>query len=176
MSFNVGYIFALLIGIGSFLVSMSKARGRLREVEEAIAKTNSRRKAQVERIKRSARGTLKLARDLRDMRRRKFNLEMSCHDIETQLSASKLLDKRVYVADERHTMNEECFIARVANPDYAIKVNAKLLRNALESWRHGRRVAIWAPDEKKAMERLRARFPDHRGFRVSDLHPFNGEF
>lgn len=176
MSLNVGYIFAILIGVGSFLVSMSKARGRLREVEEAVAKTNVRRKAQVERIKRSARGTLKLARDLRDMRRRKFALEMACHDFETQLSASRLLDKRIYVADERHSANEECFIARVTNSDYAIKVNAKLLRNALESWRHGRRVAVWAPDEKKAMERLLARFPDHRGFRVSGLQPFNGEF
>jgi SHS2 domain-containing protein len=173
---NPAMIVAVLMGLGTLFVAMRQARGRLREAEETVARANSRRKAQVERLKRAARGTLKLARDLRDLKRKKFVFEMACHDLETQLSASKLLDKRIYVADERHSETERCFIARVTNPDYAIKVNAKLMRSALESWRHGRRVVIWAIDEKKAYDRLAARFPDHRGYRISELRLFDREF
>jgi hypothetical protein len=173
---NLSMIFAVLIGFGSLFVSLRHVRTRMKEIEDNVRRANSRRKAQVERIKRAARGTLKLARDLRELKRRKFVFEMACHDLETQLSASKLLDKRIYVVEERRNEAELCFLARVANPDYAAKVNPKLMRNSLESWRQGRRFIVWAPDEKKAQERLVARFPDMRGYRILSLEPYSLDF
>lgn len=168
---NLSYIVSVLIGIGTLFVALSRARVRLREVEEMVAKAQARRQAQVERIKRSARGTLKLARDLREARRRKANLRDVCARFEAELSASRLLDKRIYVADERKSEAERCFLARITNPDYAMKVNPKLLHTALDSWRHGRRIIIWAPDEKKARERLEAHYPGHKGFHIVSLTP-----
>lgn len=173
---NPTLIFGFAIGLGALMVALGHVKARMKELEETVARANSRRCAQVERIKRSARGTLKLARDLRALSRRKSTFEMSCHDLEGQLSASKLLDKRIYVVDERKAENEQCFIVRISNADYAVKVNSKLARTALESWRHGRRYIIWAPEEKKARERLAARFPELRGFHILSIEPFTPEF
>jgi len=172
---NLAYVLSIVIGLGTLFVALSRARVRLREAEGMMAKAQARRLAQVERIKRSARGTLKLARDLREARRRRANLRDVCARFESELSASRLLDKRIYVADERKTEAERCFLAKVTNPDYAVKVNSKLLRTSLDSWRHGRRIVVWAPDEKKARDRLEAHYPGHKGFHILSLTPHDVE-
>lgn len=170
---NPMYILSVLIGFGTLFVALTRAKARLREVEEMVAKAQNRRQSQVDRIKRQARGTLKLARDLREARRRRENLREICAQFETELSASRLLDKRIYVSDERKSETESCFIARVSNVDYAVKVNSKLLRQALDSWRHGRRVVVWAPDEKKARDRLEAHYPVLKGFHIHSLAKYD---
>jgi len=168
---SLAYIVSGLIGAGTLLVALSRARVRLQEAEGMVAKAQARRQAQVERIKRAARGTLKLARDLRETRRRLGNLREVCARFEAELSASRLLDKRIYVSDERKTEAEQCFLARVSNTDYAVKVNSKLLRTSLDSWRYGRRIIVWAADEKKARDRLEAHYPGHKGFHILSLTP-----
>jgi hypothetical protein len=170
---NISMVFAALIGAGALIVSLGHVKTRMKEIEETVSKANSRRRAQVERIKRAARGTLKLARDLRKIKRRESMFERACRDLETQLSASRLLDKRIYVVEERKTEAEQCFLARVSNVDYAARVNPKLMSNALDSWRQGRRFVVWAVDEKKARERLAARFPDARGYHVLSLQSYD---
>lgn len=160
------YVFAGLIGLASLVVALLMAVRRLKETEATVEKANTRRLAQVERIKKAARTTLNLAREKEAMRRRKNAIEIACEDLEGRLAASKALDKRLYVLDDRRTQADLGWIVRVVNADYAYKVNAKIDRTALETWRRGRRFIVWALDEKKAREKVIARFQEHKGFDI----------
>ncbi|CAO3418674.1 hypothetical protein [Azospirillum endophyticum] len=168
------YVFAGLVGLASLAVSLLLAMRRLRTSEERIATAVSRKQAQVERIKRIARITLQQARDLRDARRRKAMAEMGCEDLEQRLKAVGAADRRVYVLDDRRTQKDQGWLLRVVNNDYGTRVNANLTSTALDSWKRGRRFLVWALDEKKAREKVNARFPENKGFMVMGTESYLG--
>lgn len=163
------YVFAGLIGLVALVFALLKATKRLKETEAMIEKSHARRQAQVDRIKRVARTTLHQRRELNALNRRKAATEFACEELEQKLNASRALDRRIYVLDERKHDADQPFTARVSNSDYAVKVNSKLERTALENWRRGRRFLIWAHDEAKAREKINARFPEHKGFHLQSL-------
>ncbi|MFC5307353.1 hypothetical protein [Azospirillum picis] len=168
------YVFAALVGVASFALSLLLAMRRLKTSEERITSSVSRKQAQVERIKRIARATLQQGSDLRNARRRKAMAEMACEDLEQRLKASGSADRRVYVLDDRRTQNDHGWLLRVVNIDYASRVNAGLSRPALDSWKRGRRFLVWALDEKKAREKIHARFPENKGFAVMGSQSYSG--
>lgn len=166
------FVFAGMIGFVALVVSMAHAVRRLKETEATMTKIESRRQAQVERIKRAARGTLGQARELAAMRRRKTAIEIACQEIEERLNATRALDRRLFVLDDRRSEAEQGWIVRIVHPDYAHKVNAKLERTALENWRRGRRFLVWATDEKRVQEKVQTRFPETKGFIVQSIERY----
>lgn len=159
----MAYVFAALVGLSSLVFAMVMAMRRLKTAEERIANAVSRKQAQVDRIKRVARVTLEQAEDLRAARRRKEVVEVACEDLEQRLKASGAADRRVYVLDDRRTQADVGWLMKVANPNYA-RFNPKLEKRALESWKRGRRFLVWGLDEKKAREKMNARYPEQKGF------------
>ncbi|AWK85678.1 hypothetical protein [Azospirillum thermophilum] len=170
----MAYVFAGLVGFSALVVSLLLALRRLKTAEERIANAVSRKQAQVDRIRRAARVTLQMGRDLRDARRRRNAIELACEDLEQRLKAAGANDRRLYVLDDRRTQVDAGWVVRVANPDYAARVNATLDPFALESWKRGRRFVVWALDEKKAREKVTARFPEHKGFALTAIEPYSG--
>lgn len=168
------YVFAGMIGFVALVFSMVHAIKRLKETEATMAKVEARRQAQVERLKRAARGTLGQARELSAMRRRKTAIEIACQEIEERLNATRALDRRLYVLDDRRSEVEQGWIVRIVHPDYAHKVNAKLERTALETWKRGRRFLVWATDEAKARDKVQARFPPNKGFEMQSIERHEG--
>lgn len=171
---SMPYIFAGLVGLASLSVSLLLAMRRLKTSEERIANAVSRKQAQVERIKKAARATLRQARDLRDARRRKAMAEMACEDLEQRLKSAGAADRRIYVLDDRRTQKDQGWLLRVVNIEYGARVNANLSPTALDSWKRGRRFLVWALDEKKAREKVNARFPENKGFTVMGVESYLG--
>ncbi|WP_372397578.1 hypothetical protein ABMY26_26610 [Azospirillum sp. HJ39] len=168
------YVFAGLVGFASLAVSLLLALRRLKTSEERIATAVSRKQAQVERIKKIARVTLRQAHDLREARRRKAMAELGCEDLEQRLKAADAADRRVYVLDDRRTQQDEGWLLRVVNIEYASRVNANLTTAALDSWKRGRRILVWALDEKKAREKVHTRLPENKGFTIMGVESYLG--
>ncbi|CBS85670.1 hypothetical protein [Azospirillum lipoferum] len=171
---SMPYIFAGLVGLASLSVSLLLAMRRLKTSEERIANAVSRKQAQVERIKKAARATLRQARDLRDARRRKAMAEMACEDLEQRLKSAGATDRRIYVLDDRRTQKDQGWLLRVVNIEYGARVNANLTPTALDSWKRGRRFLVWALDEKKAREKVHSRLPENKGFTVMGVESYLG--
>ncbi|PWC34124.1 hypothetical protein [Azospirillum sp. TSO35-2] len=169
---SMPYVFAGLVGFASLAVSLLLALRRLKTSEERIANTASRKQAQAERIRKVARVTLQQARDLRDARRRKAMAEMGCEGVEERLKAAGADHRRIYVLDDRRTQKDQGWVLRVVNIQYAARVNADLTPTALDSWKQGRRFLVWAQDDKKAREKLYARYPDNKGFAVMGVESY----
>ncbi|HEY0832662.1 MAG TPA: hypothetical protein VGE72_02030 [Azospirillum sp.] len=165
----MAYLFAALVGITALFYALAQAIRRIKETEQTIAKGESRRRAQVDRIRRAGRATLALAREMRDAKRRKAVQELACEELEERLRASNAVDRRLYVLDDRRTQNDLGWIVRVANPEYGNRVNPNLEKSALDSWKRGRRFLVWALDERKAREKVTARFHDHKGFAITEV-------
>lgn len=170
----MAYVMAALIGLTALAFSLALAIRQLKTAEERILNAAQRKQAQVDRIRRAARGTLRQARDLRDARRRKDAIALACEDLEERLAASGTIDRRVYVLDDRRTANDVAWMVKISNPEYAARVNANLEKRALESWKRGRRFLVWGLDEKKAREKTAARYPDHKGFTILTIQPHPG--
>lgn len=170
----MAYVFAGMIGFVALVFALVHAIKRLKETEATMAKAEARRQAQAERIKRAARGTLHQARELSAMRRRKTAIEIACQEIEERLNATRALDRRLYVLDDRRSEAEQGWIVKVVHPDYAHRVNAKLERTALDAWRRGRRFLVWAGDEKRARDKVHARYPEHKGFDLQSIERHDG--
>lgn len=168
------YVLAAIVGVAALLVSVVMAVGRLKVTRDLVTKANTRRLAQVARIKKAARATLHLAREREALRRRKNAAEIACEDLEQRLKGSKALDMRLYVLDDRRTQADLGWIARVTNPDYAAKVNPRVERTAAETWQRGRRILVWALDEAKARQKISARYPEHRGFNIMVIERQDG--
>ncbi|MGQ9368099.1 hypothetical protein [Azospirillum sp. ST 5-10] len=162
----LAYIFAAVVALFCLGFSLKQAFQRLRDAEETVAKAAVRRQAQVDRIRRAARTTLGLAREIREAERRQRDLEAACGELEGRLLASNGIDRRLYVLDDRRTPSDLTWVVRVANPDYARRVQPDLDPAVLETWRRGRRFLVWALDERKARDKVYARFPEHKGFYI----------
>ncbi|WP_448190447.1 hypothetical protein [Azospirillum sp. sgz301742] len=167
----IAYLFAGLVGLTALAFALLQAVKRLRETEQMVAKAEARRTQQVERIKRAARQTLGLARELSAARRRKTSMEFACADLEERLRVVSAVDRRIFVLDDRHTQNDQGWLVRVSNGDYAGRVNANLERSALDSWKRGRRFLVWGLDEHKVREKVSARFPHAKGFTIQSVEP-----
>ncbi len=168
------YVFAAIIGLASLAVSLLLAVRRLKTAEERIANAVSRKQAQVERIKKIARATLHQAQDLRNARRRKDSVAFSCEELEQRLQAAGAVERRLYVLDDRRTQVDLGWVVKLMNTEYAGRVNADLEKPALESWKRGRRFQVWAVDEKKAREKVNARYPEQKGFVITAVEAFQG--
>lgn len=165
----IAYVFAGMVGLTALAFAMLQAVKRLRETEAMVLKAEARRAQQVDRIKRAARQTLGLARELSAARRRKIAMEVACDELEERLRAVGAVDRRVFVLDDRHTQNDLGWLVRVSNADYAARVNANLERAALDSWKRGRRFLVWGLDEHKVREKVQARFPHAKGFTIQSV-------
>lgn len=170
----IATLFAAMVGLATLVVALLKARARLEETVQMVTKAEVRREQQVERIKKAARVTLGLARELSAARRRKAAMEIACEDLEERLRAISAVDRRVFVLDDRHTQNDLSWLVKIANTDYAAKVNANLERVALDSWKHGRRFLVWGLDEQKVREKVAARFPPAKGFTIRSVQRREG--
>lgn len=165
----MAYVLAGLIGLAALTVALLVAMRRLKVSEATIEKARGRQAAQVERIKKAARTNLNLRRECAALRRRKTAADIACEELEQRLSSSKAHQSRTYVLDERRTQADQPYMAKIGNADYERKVNPKLERLALESWRRGRRFLVWAPDEQKARDRIAARLPEAKGFDLIEI-------
>lgn len=163
------YVFAAIVGFASLAVALLMALRRLKTSEERIANAVGRKNAQVDRIKRVARTTLKLARDVRDAKRRRASIEFACLELEQRLKSSGATERRIYVLDDRRTQADTAWLVRIVNTEYASRVNSGLDAIALDSWKRGRRFLVWAQDEKKVREKVNARYPEHKGFALMSL-------
>ena len=168
------YVFAIAIAFASLGLAMKQAFRQLAAIEETVAKAAGRRQAQVDRIRRAGRTTLDLAREIRESRRRKRSMEQACEDLEQRLAATNAAERRLYVLDDRRTPSDLTWVVRVANLEYAVRVNPDLEPSALASWKKGRRFLVWALDEKKAREKVLARYPEHKGFYIQGASRHEG--
>lgn len=165
----MAYVFAGLIGLVALIGALRQATRRLKTAEAGLEKAAQRRVAQVERIRRAARTTLKLSRELAELRRRKAAAEAACDDLENHLNAARSYDRRLYVLDDRRTRADVAWVLTVVNLDYLGRVNPKAGKAIATSWRGGRRIMVWALDEAKAREKLSGRYSEHRGFEVRGI-------
>jgi hypothetical protein len=170
----MAYGFAALIGLASLAFAMLLAMRRLKTAEDRIANAVARKQAQSERIRRAARASLQEARELRDTRRRRNSIEFACEDLEQRLKASAAVDRRLFVLDDRRTQADVGWIVKVSNPDYGARLNVTLDKGAQESWKRGRRFLVWGLDEKKAREKMVARYPDQKGFTILSVQQHLG--
>ena len=170
----MAYVFAALVGLSSLVFAMIMAMRRLKTAEERIANAVTRKQAQVDRIRRLARTTLEQPIDLRAARRRKQAIEVACEDLEQRLKASNAVDRRVYVLDDRRTQADLGWVVKLSNPEYGTRVNSNLDKTALESWKRGRRFLVWGLDEKKAREKMNARYPENKGFTIQSVQQHLG--
>lgn len=167
----MAFVFAGIVGTTALAFAMLQAVKRLRETAAMIDKAQARRQQQVERIKRAARQTLGLRRELTAAKRRRTAMEFACEELEERLRALSAVDRRIFVLDDRHTQNDLGWLVKISNASYAEKVNANLERSALDSWKRGRRFLVWGLDEHKAREKVAARFPHARGFTIQAIEP-----
>lgn len=167
----MAYVFAGMVGATALVFAMLQAIKRLRETEAMMDKVDARRQQQVDRIKRAARQTLGLRRELTAAKRRKTSMEFACEELEERLRALNAVDRRIFVLDDRHTQNDLGWLVKISNASYAERVNANLERSALDSWKRGRRFLVWGLDEHKAREKVAARFPHGKGFTIQAIEP-----
>lgn len=164
-------VFAGMVGVTALAFAMAQAIRRLNETSAMVGKAEARRRQQVERIKRAARQTLGLKRELVAARRRRTAMEIGCEEHEERLRALAAVDRRIFVLDDRHTQNDLGWLVRISNSAYAERVDANLERSALDSWRRGRRFLVWGLDEHKAREKVATRFPPAKGFTIQSVEP-----
>lgn len=166
------YLLAGFVGLAALMMSLIYAMKRLRESGEIIAKAAARQQMQSERVRRVAHACLELRREIAAARRRQANMEMACAETEERLKAVGVESKRMMVLDERRSKADPGWVVKVANPDYASRVNNNLESLALDAWRKGRRYVLWAADETKAREKVHARFPEARGFYIQGVEKY----
>ena len=90
------------------------------------------------------------------------------------MKAAAAGDRRIYVLDDRRTQKDQGWLLRVVNIEYASRVNGNLTPTALDGWKRGRRFLVYALDEKKAREKVNARFPENKGFTVMGTESYLG--
>lgn len=161
--------FLAFLGFAVMAVAFANAVGHLKRAERSIAKLQSRKEHQAERIRRLGRLNLNLAREIRDARHRRDVMQAALEETENRLHTALARNNRMYILDDRRTPADSGWVVRVANHDYAGRVNPNLERFALESWRQGRRFLVWALDEHKARDKVTARYPDHKGFVIESV-------
>lgn len=166
------YILAGMTGVVALIMSILQAIKRLRESEAMISKSVARKDAQSDRVKRAARATLGMAREIEAANRRAGAIDMACSDLEERLKAIGLENKRLMVFDDRRTKADIGWVIKLANPEYASKVNSSVDPLAMDGWRKGRRYLVWAMDEDKAREKILARYPEKRGFYVQKVERY----
>lgn len=166
------YVLAALIAVGSMAVSVLHAIKRLKESADTIAKAAARRDAATERVKRVAMLSLQLKREIAAAKRRRSTIEMACVDQEVRLKQVIASATRLLVIEEKRNRGDPGFVVKIANPDYASKVNSAATDDALDEWRKGRRFVLWAPDEQKARDKVMARYPDQRGFYIQSVERY----
>lgn len=169
----LAYLLAACIGLAALAISLTLAMKRLRETGEMLEKGAARKQAQSDRVRRLARACLQLRRDLEAAKRRKENIDRACAEVEERLKSVGVERNRLIVLDDRRTKTDAGWVAHIANPDFASKVNSSVDPLALDGWRKGRRYVVWALDENKAQEKISARFPPKRGFNIVKIEKYN---
>lgn len=169
----LAYLLAACIGLAALVISLTLGMKRLRETGEMLEKGAARKQAQSDRVRRLARASLQLRDDLEAAKRRKENIDQSCFDLEERLKTVGVERNRLIVFDDRRTKTDAGWVAHIANPDFASKVNSSADPLALDGWRKGRRYVVWALDENKAREKISARFPSKRGFNIVKIEKYN---
>lgn len=82
------------------------------------------------------------------------------------------VDRRVLVLDERRGQRETGWIVHLCRDEDAPPMEPE---RVTETWRDGRYVFFWAPDERGARQRAGIRFPEAQGFRILDVAPHTGD-
>ncbi|WP_029010715.1 hypothetical protein [Azospirillum halopraeferens] len=168
------FVFVAAVTLATLGIGLRQAFRRLAATEETVARAAVRKKAQVDRIRRAARTTLDLAREIRETKRRRRSVELACEELEERLAATNAAERRLYVLDDRRTPSDLSWIVRIANLEYGTRVNPGLEKTALKAWKNGRRFVVWALDERKAREKALARYPEHKGFYIQGVARHEG--
>lgn len=168
---DLSLFFACALSALALMVSLSRATQRIQDAKGRADRFDAMKTAQSERIRKEARTTLGLKRELRAIRRRKEILEEECRLLETRLKRAAEVDHVLYVLDDRRTPADQGWVAVIANPEVLEHGNPHLNASAVASWKIGRRFIVWALDEKKAREKIAARYPDRLGFALTSISP-----
>ncbi len=167
MSLHFG--FAIVIGLICLIGGLARAARNVEAAQHRVAKLVGHKETQVDRIKRVARQTLQMRRDLRAQRHRLDMVELDCGSLEERIRHASSVDRRLYVLDDRRTPNDQTFIAVVSHGDYAHQINARARPDVVRAWYHGRRFVVWALDKPKARNKVFTRFPERSGYHLRSL-------
>jgi|GEM_PF-1871810 len=172
---ETGIAFAFGIGFIALIASLVRASRLIRDAQYRIERVTAAKETQVERIRKLAKATLALRREIRQAERRHTLAEEDCKSLEEKLRAEMAVDRRVYVLDDRRTPSDRTWLALIINNDLTAFANPHAPAEVIASWRAGRRFVVWALDEKKAREKILLRFSDRGGYSIRVLRERPGK-
>lgn len=155
-------IFAALIAIAALAFGAERALARVREAKARYKATMSRKLQQVERIRKAARITADLKRDLRSLHRQVKEMREHNERLRDEMRSLSRPENRIYVLDERRTVSDETWIVTVAAP-------APEPDRPFPPWSGNRRFQVWAVDQDSAKAKVARRFPPSGGFQIDSV-------
>ncbi|MBI1205960.1 MAG: hypothetical protein GC191_01590 [Azospirillum sp.] len=165
----MGYFVAFAVGFTLLVSAGLNGHRRIAAAKARVATAIARKQAQVERIRRLAKATLGLRRQLRTTKFQLDSLGAACKGLEADLAKTEAVDRRLYILDDRRSANDLTWIVLVRNSKFADMVDPRAALDTIGSWRKGRRFLVWAPTDKRAAEKTWARYPEVKGFAIQSV-------
>ena len=162
-------IVAIIVGVASLTAGLLRAHQAITEARGKVAKLHHAKVGQVDRLRRAARTSLVLKRNIREAEKRRLTTEVELEEAQARLDAADNVDHKLHVLDDRRTKADQNWIATIAHGNYAQSINHNILPDVAESWQRGRRFLIYALDSEKARGKAQSRYPDRLGYRLLSL-------
>lgn len=159
------FLFALLIAVTGFAFSGERALYRVREAQRRYRVAMTKKSQYVGRVRKAARETLGLKRELRQLDLARADLLKSCRRLEQDIKAASRPENRVFVLDERRMPQDQAWIATVQAAAEAAP------GRQLQAWEGARRFLVWGVDAEVARTKVTKRYPAPEGFTLTTLVP-----
>lgn len=174
----------ILLAIMTILLTLvlvgAQTRERIVQTRQQAHKAVKRWREQKARVRKLARLTLGLKRELRHQQMTADALEEDCQQLEAEIRKSVHPGNRIFVLEERRTSTDSAWIGVINWRQPPTRDTA--LRDTLAEeadvpsgrpkpvWQR-RQFMVWAPDASTAQSRLVRRFPAVEGYSVEGVTP-----
>lgn len=155
-------------------------RERISQTRQHAHKAVRRWREQKARVRKQARLTLALKRELRHQQMTADALEEDCQQLEAEIRKSAHPGNRIFVLEERRTITDTAWVGVVNWRQPPSREMASREAAGDESdipsgrpkpvWQR-RQFMVWAPDANTAQSRLARRFPAIDGYSVEGVAP-----
>ena len=162
----------VLIVIAAVKPMVMKARLSVYQARQGVQEVLRRKHALSQQIRALARESLHLGNASRHDGDDSADLHGAIDGLVRLTADLEAVDRRVLVLDERRGQRETGWIVHIARQKEGAATEPP---RVAETWRDGRYVFFWAPDERGARQRASIRFPEAHGFRILDVAPHAGD-
>lgn len=162
----------ILMVIAAVKPMVTKARMAVFQARQGVSEVLRRKHALSQQIRALARESLHQGMARRHDGTDSEGLHETIEGLTRRAEELEAVDRRVLVLDERRGQRETGWIVHLIRPEEGLPTEPP---RVAETWRDGRYLFFWAPDERGARQRAAIRFPEHHGFRILDVTPHPGD-